>query len=174
MGKVFVFIEAANLEQSAKSLGWWVDYKRLYRYFRDNMELGSIRFYCARFGAAGQNKFFIVLKRIGFKLVSKPIKIIKDKGKVVERKANFDVEIALDAFLLLDRYSTLFLFSGDSDFDYLVRLLRARGKRVIVVSTKYHISKELVGSCDKYINLKKLRPYFERFKKKRPSFSTGG
>ena len=44
--------------------------------------------------------FFTVLKRQGFKLITKPLKIITetDKSKGDLRKANFDVEIALDAY----------------------------------------------------------------------------
>lgn len=162
-GKVFVFIDAANLEKAVKSLGWRVDYKKMHRYFEVNMELVGIRYYSARFDDVSQDNFFVVLKKMGFKLVTKPLKIIKVGSTVRERKANFDVEIALDAYLLRQKYSTLVLFSGDSDLDYLVRLLRGRRKKVIVVSTRYHISKELIWSCDKYVDLRKLRSYIERF-----------
>jgi len=48
----------------------------------------------------------------------------------------------------------------------------SKGKNVIVVSTKHHISKELIESSNKYIDLKKLRNLIER-KNKGPSFSTG-
>ena len=56
------------------------------------------------------------------------------------------------------------LFSGDSDFDYLIKKLRMEGKRAVVISTKYHISRELIASCNKYLDLKKLKPYIERLK----------
>jgi len=107
-------------------------------------------------------------------LITKPLKIIKapeiETGDI--RKANFDVEITIDVLERVDKFDTLVLFSGDSDFDYLIRKLRAKGKNVIVVSTKHHISKELVESSNKYIDLKKLRSLIER-KNKGPSFSTG-
>jgi len=74
------------------------------------------------------------------------LKIIKapeiERGDI--RKANFDVEITIDVLEMIDKFDTLVLFSGDSDFDYLIRKLRAKGKRVIVISTKHHISKELI------------------------------
>ncbi|MBU2579165.1 NYN domain-containing protein [Patescibacteria group bacterium] len=117
-----------------------------------------------------------VLKNIGFKLITKPLKIIAETDKIKgdSRKANFDVEIALDAYEIRDNYDTLILFSGDSDFDYLVQSLRQKGKRVIVISSKYHISKELIKSCNKYIDLKKIRSFIERInKQKGPSFSMG-
>ena len=63
---------------------------------------------------------------------------------------------------MIEEFKTLVLFSGDSDFDYLIKILKSRGKRVVVISTKYHISKELIESGDKYIDLKKLRGKIER------------
>jgi len=165
-GKVYVFIDAANLENSVKSLGWWVDYKKLYDYFKKETDLVGIRHYCPRLNDTRQDKFFTVIKHIGIKLITKPLKVITlaDRLKGDLRKANFDVEIALDARELMPRYDTLVLFSGDSDFDYLIKFLRQDGKRVIVVSSKHHIAKELIVSCNKYIDLKKLRKFIERTK----------
>jgi len=48
----------------------------------------------------------------------------------------------------------------------LVRKLRAKGKKVLVISTKHHISKELIESGNKYIDIKKLRNLIERKNKK--------
>jgi uncharacterized LabA/DUF88 family protein len=162
-GKTIVFIDAANLENSVKYLNWWIDYRKLYEFFKFNTNLVGIYHYCIRLNDERQDKFFTVLKRTGFKLITKPVKII-DKFNVNLRKANFDVEIALDAYQALKEYDTLVLFSGDSDFDYLVKKLRKEGKRVIIISTRYHVSKELIASCNKYIDLKKLRVYIERLK----------
>ena len=172
-GKILVVIDAANLESSVKSLGWWIDYTKLKNLF-DKNKLVEIRDYCVAHYTDNQNKFFAFLKRNGFKLITKPLKIIKapeiETGDI--RKANFDVEITIDVLERVDKFDTLVLFSGDSDFDYLIRKLRAKGKNVIVVSTKHHISKELIESSNKYIDLKKLRNLIER-KNKGPSFSTG-
>ena len=163
-GKTGVFIDAANLELSLKSLGWYVAYKRLYTYFQTETDLQFIRHYCPRFDDPGQDRFFTLLKRTGYKVVTKPLKTIADHqaeaGYV--RKANFDVEIALDAWILQDRYETLVLFSGDSDFDSLLQRLRQRRKRLIVVSARHHISKELIRAAHRFIDLKHLRPRIER------------
>lgn len=56
----------------------------------------------------------------------------------------------------------MLLFSGDSDFDYFLKELKRHGKRVIVVSTKYHISRELIKRADHYIDLRKIRKLIER------------
>ena len=160
-GKVIVFVDAANLESSLKDLGWHMDYKRFYNYFKDNIELVRIRFYSASFDNKAHNNFFTVLRRIGFKLVTKKLKIIFN-GENNINKANFDVEITLDARNFIDKYDTLVLFSGDSDFEYLIKFLRTSNKKVIIVSSRYHISNELIKCCNKYIDLKILKTIFQR------------
>jgi uncharacterized LabA/DUF88 family protein len=65
---------------------------------------------------------------------------------------------------MINKFNTLVLFSGDSDFDYLIRKLRAKEKKVLVISTKHHISKELIESSNKYIDIKQLRNLIERKK----------
>ena len=72
------------------------------------------------------------------------------------------MEIAVDAIEMIETFDTLILFSGDSDFDYLLKFLKKRGKTTIVVSAKHHVAKELIETSDKYIDLKKLRLFIER------------
>ena len=164
-GKILVMIDAANLESSVKSLGWWIDYLKLRDLFKDG-RLVEIRDYCVRHNTDNQDNFFAFLKKSGFILITKPLKIIKaeDVARGDIRKANFDVEITVDTMEMLSDFDTLVLFSGDSDFDYLLRKLRSKGKNLIVISTKYHISKELIESSNKYIDLKRLRRFIERKK----------
>lgn len=164
-GKILVIIDAANLESSVKSLGWWIDYIKLRDLFK-NGNLVEIRDYCVHHNTDNQNKFFTFLKRNWFVLITKPLKIIKaeDISRGDIRKANFDVEIAVDTMELIDNFDTLVLFSGDSDFDYLLKKLRSENKNILVISTKYHVSKELIENSDKYIDLKKLKHLIERKK----------
>ena len=166
LGRILVVIDAANLEHSVKSLGWWVDYKKLFAFFKARAHLVEIRHYCPSFNDERQNNFFTVLKKSGFRLITKPLKIITeiDAASGHLRKANFDVEIAVDTTASLQDYDTLILFSGDSDFDRLIKYLRQKGKKIIVVSSRYHISKELIESSNRYIDLKKLRAEIERKK----------
>jgi uncharacterized LabA/DUF88 family protein len=138
----------------------------LYVFFNAHTHLVGVRHYCPTFNDERQNKFFTVLKKTGYKLITKPLKVITeaDEAKGDIRKANFDVEIAMDAVALFESYETLVLFSGDSDFDYMIKRLRKKGKKVVVVSSRYHISKELIESCNRYIDLKRLRSEIERKK----------
>jgi len=162
-GRVLVMIDVANLESAVKSLGWWIDYIKLRNLFNKENLVG-IRDYCVRHDTDNQDKFFTFLKRNRFTLITKPLKVIKPedilKGDI--RKANFDVEITVDTMEMINSFDTLVLFSGDSDFNYLLRKLRNENKNVIVISAKHHISKELIESSNKYIDLKKLKSLIER------------
>ncbi len=164
LGRTLVVIDAANLEQSVKSMGWWVDYVKLYAFFKNKTTLVDIRYYAPHFNDARQNNFFTVLKKHGFTLITKPLKIIaeidKECGHI--RKANFDVEITLDVVMCMDTYDTFILFSGDSDFNCLIKKVRCVGKKAVVISSRYHIARELIESCNRYLDLKKLRDEIER------------
>lgn len=170
LGRVLVCTDAANLENSVKDLGWWVDYKKLYNFFKRQTRLGKVRHYCVRFGNERHDKFLTVLKKAGIKLITKPLKVIKEedieRGDI--RKANFDVEIAIDAIRLISSFDTLILFSGDSDFEFLAKELRTRKKIVWIISSRGHISRELARAANKYIPLSILKRYFVRRKKSPP------
>jgi len=51
----------------------------------------------------------------------------------------------------VSNYDVAFLLSGDSDFERAVELLRSRGKRVYVVTSRRSCSRELAYVADKPI-----------------------
>lgn len=161
MGRVAVFIDASNILYSQKTLGWKVDYLKLKKHFSQECDLCHIAFYTGKVGSHDKQASF--LKKLldnGIGVVSKDVKFIKTEGGLIITKGNLDVEIALDCFRARDNFDTLVLFSGDSDFAYLIDLLKELGKRVIVVSTRNHISRELVERA-KFVPLDKLREAIE-------------
>ena len=158
LGRLLVLIDAANIEKSAQSLKKKVHYGHLKRFFQEGKILQEMRFYTAVFDNRGHNDFLMSLKRKGYKLITKPLKVITDKlDGSIRRKANFDVEIAFDARDMAHIYDTLILFSGDSDFNYLIQRLREMGKKVVVFSTRYHVAKELIYSCTHYYDINKFK-----------------
>ena len=161
LGRTLVAIDAANLEKSAQSLKTKVHYSRLRRFLRENEKLVEIRYYTAAFGTKKHDDFLMSLKRKGYILVTKPLKIISNMpGEPYVRKANFDVEITYDVRDVIHLFDTLILFSGDSDFNYLIQKVKRMGKKVLIFSTRYHVSKELIHSCTRYYDIKKFRQEF--------------
>ncbi|MEX2028005.1 MAG: NYN domain-containing protein [Candidatus Curtissbacteria bacterium] len=192
IGRVAVFIDAANLEKSVADLGtkppnfkklkkgfMWkalpkgyykVDYKKLYKYFKAETTLAGISLYSARFNTKPHDNFLAFLKINGYRLVTKLVKEIVVAGEDNKRKANFDVEISVDAVAWLNNYDTFVLFSGDSDFAYLAQFLKRKGKKVVVISERGHVSNELVKVADKYQDLHTFKSEFItlRSQKSRP------
>lgn len=177
-GMTYVVIDAANLERSVKDmwvnpkditgeykkypadkLCWRVDYKKLNNFFKNICDLRKICFYSANFGSESHNRFLGFLKKaLRFDLVTKLLKQYNDHTiDRPHRKANFDVEIAVDATYNLKNYQTFMLFSGDCDFEYLLKFLRGQNKITIIFSRTGHIAKELPPACNYYFDVVDFR-----------------
>ena len=177
-GRAVVYIDAANLERSVQSffvnpkeipedfkkyfpdqLCWRVDYEKFKKFFSEVCDLKEIKFYSPDFQTDSHRKFFWFLKKIlKIKLSTKPLKEYSDHTiDHPHRKANFDVEIAVDATFGLNDYDTLILFSGDCDFEYLLKFLRGHSKQAIVFSRSGHVAKELIPACSHYFDLVDFR-----------------
>ena len=152
--KIAIFIDAANFEISLKSSGLGADYKKLLNWVEKEGQIVILRYYSPTFGTEGQNRFFSFIKNLGFKIITKNIKIIKQHGKKSQNKANFDVEITFDTAVRIGQFNQLMLFSGDSDFVYLVSQLQKRSVSVAVISPQWRTAKELQEQTDKFIDLR--------------------
>ena len=160
-GVVFVFIDAANIFYSQKTLGWKLKFEYLYNYFEKNSNLGNIYFYYSQNESyPSQQRFFKKLKELGYILRIKPLKIIKDLSGTTIHKGNLDVELAIDVMKTLPQFDTMVLMSGDSDFEIVASEARKSDKRVIVMSTRGHISRELITVATKYFDLRKFKKEF--------------
>ena len=163
-GKVYIFIDAANIFYTQKTLGWRISYERLRQYFEGECgkNLDKIFVYTAYDPERLQQKKFLDMLEInGYILRIKEVKRIRVAKGVYEWKGDFDVELAMDILDHFQKFTTAVLLSGDSDFAPIVKRMKENGKIVIVMSAKYHISRELIKLSDKYINLKKLRDRIE-------------
>lgn len=161
--KAAVFIDAANVIYSQRTLKWQIDFKKLMDYFEDNYKLDNVYFYFAYLrDNKKQQEFFNKLRQWGYKIRTKEVKLIKQSDGTIMKKGNLDVELTIDAVSDLRFYSTAILMSGDSDFHALVRFLQKRDKKVVVISSKGHVSFELLKAADKYINFNNLREFVER------------
>ena len=159
-----MFIDAANILYSQQTLGWEIDYKKLIEYFKKNTELVCANFYSGKDSRnSKQESFFKKMASFGYQVTTKEVKWIRDRNtKVLKGKGNLDIELALDVVQSMDKYDTLVLLSGDSDFEPVVSLVKRNGKKVLVLSTRGHVSKELARAADKYIPLETLKREVKR------------
>lgn len=163
--KIAIFIDAANFEISLKSSGLRANYPQMIKWAETEGKLTILRYYSPTFGSKGQNKFFSFIKNLGFKIVTKSIKIIKQRQKQSKNKANFDVEIAFDVAIRIGQFDKLILFSGDSDFVYLISELQKRKVYTSVISPQWRTARELRKQTDQFIDLRECE-----FVMKKPPF----
>lgn len=151
-GRIAVFIDVANVVYSLRDLGWRIDYKRLQNYFKEHSRLVDIYFYYSTNKEnTGQANLLEMLARKGFKMVVKEVKVIKLKNGEKIFKGNCDVELTIDIIDLMPAYDSAVLLSGDSDFAALIKYVQKHGKKVIAISTRNHISKEIIVASDKFM-----------------------
>ena len=157
-GRVYVFIDAENLFYCQRTLGWRVSYEKLMIYFRracgDNVKCFLYK------GKDEQNtnqaKFLDMLEINGYIVRTKVVKKIRSRDGRTHWKSNLDIELAFEMADTKEKYETAILISGDSDFATPVDRIKAAGKRIIVMSTRGHVSRELLERA-KFIDLRKLK-----------------
>ena len=151
-GRTQVFIDAANIFYSQRSLGWQVDYEKLKQYFESECDLQGIYFYTAKVGnKKSEASFLDKLQRLDYRVKTKEVKRIRLGNNTFQWKGNLDVELTIDVLENIQSFDTLILMSGDSDFAPLLDTVKSHKKRVLVMSTKGHVAKELLDRA-KYIN----------------------
>lgn len=163
-GNTYVFIDASNIYHSQKELKWRIDFLKLKEYFQNNTMLDNIYYYTAYDPEyIKQPKFLDFMEIVGYVVRKKRVKFIKDDNfkKGGFHKGDLDVDLTIDAVHNRDNYQTFILLSGDSDFEPLIKYLKSYGVKCIVISTKGHISIELIKQA-KFINLKKLKKYIRK------------
>lgn len=155
--KTEIYIDAANMFYSQKTMRFKIDYQKLYAFLDKAFNVRSVIYYTGYDPEnVNQLKFLSKLEEFGYKVVRKPIKHINSGHKRID-KANVDVELAIDAVIDCELYTNFILASGDSDFRYLLEVLKEKGKNILVLSSRGHISRELRQLSDSYIPMEKLK-----------------
>ena len=144
-GQVGVFVDGANAARMPERLGGTedahrgIDFQKLKVFLESLGRVAFLRYYTARDYTSGVEQFFRVLESLGFKIVRIETRTFSDG----QRKGNLDSRIMLDAVELADKFDTAVLISGDGDFLPCVKFLLERGKRVVVLSSQYGLSRDL-------------------------------
>lgn len=161
-GRLLVLIDNANIIHAFSTLGFKLDHRKFKEYFKKRGKLVEIYLYTAFIKTnAPQKTFLEMMSRFGFILRIKEVKFIRQADGTLELKGDLDIEIAIDVFESLKKFDTAILLSGDSDFAPLVEWLHTKKEKVIVISTRPHISRELARAADKFIDLGKFKPCWE-------------
>ncbi len=158
-GKVAIFVDGSNLFYAALQLNIEIDYTKLLARLTGGSRLLRSFFYT---GVDRTNEkqqgFLLWMRRNGYRVIAKDLVQLPDGSK----KANLDVEIAVDMMALVGSYDTAVLVSGDGDLAYAVDAVSYRGVRVEVVSLRSMTSDSLINVSDRYIDLENVKEEIQK------------
>ena len=164
-----VFIDGANLYQTAKTLGFDIDYKRLRGLFRSQGQLLRIYYYTALLDEQEYSPVRPLVDWLdynGFTLVTKPLKEYTSVAGRRKFKGNMDIEIAVDVMEMAAHVDHVVLCSGDGDFRRLLEGAQKQGCRTTVISSLISnppmIADELRRQSDFFVDLHDLEPEIAR------------
>lgn len=146
MEQSLVLIDEENLRIRAKKRGVKLDYLKMIEGL-NYRRIFKIVIYHPLFGGEKETGYIRKLKKLGIEVRTKPVKRFKN----AKAKANFDVELTIDAMSLADKVDVVCISSMDGDFEPLVTFLKSRGKRVEAIAFKNHVSRDLLRSVDRFV-----------------------
>ena len=153
-GRVAIFIDGSNLFYAALQLGIEINYAKLLCHLTADARLLRSFFYTGVDPTnEKQQNFLLWMRNNGYRVVTKELVQFSDGSK----KADLDVEIAVDMITLVSYYDTAVLVSGDGDLTYAVNAVSYRGVRVEVVSLRSMTSDRLINVADCYLDLYEIK-----------------
>lgn len=171
-----VFIDGANLYQTAKALGYDVDYRRLLEVFSGSGRLLRAYYYTALLDEQEYSPIRPLVDWLdynGYTMVTKPLKEFSQGAGRRKFKGNMDVELTVDVMEVVGAVDHIVLMTGDGDFRRLVEAVQRRGVKVSVISTiktqPPMIADELRRQADFYVELADLTEHIARAHAPRPA-----
>ncbi len=151
--RVGIFIDTQNIYHSAKNIHHSrANFGAIMKDALDGRILVRAIAYVASTEGGEENAFFGALEKVGIETRTKPLQIFAGGAK----KANWDIDMAMDAVKLAPKLDTIILVTGDGDFDSLVRYLQhTHGTQVEVVSFGRSTSSKLIEAADDFFDLDK-------------------
>ncbi|MDZ7713266.1 MAG: NYN domain-containing protein [Rhodovibrio sp.] len=164
-----LFIDGANLYQTARALGFDIDYRRLLELFANESRLVRAFYYTALVEDQEYSPIRPLVDWLdynGYTMVTKPTKEFTDSSGRRKTKGNMDIELAIDMLEISNYLDHVVLFSGDGDFRRLIEAVQRKAVRTTIVSTirtsPPMIADELRRAADTFIDLETLRQDIER------------
>ncbi|NEQ95758.1 MAG: NYN domain-containing protein [Cyanothece sp. SIO2G6] len=157
--RLAIFIDGANLLHAALQLEFEIDYIKLLKCLTGDRQLLRAYFYT---GVHPQNQkqqnFLHWMRCNGYRVIAKELIQHQDGSK----KANLDVEMAVDMLMLTEYCDTFVLLSGTGALAYAIDKVTYKGVQMEVVSLPAMTSDLLIDFADRYINLETLIPSIRR------------
>jgi len=148
--RVGIFVDVQNMYHSAKNLYHSrVNFAELLKAAAADREVVRAVAYVVKSDTPEEKSFFDALEKSGFELKVKDLQIFAGG----EKKADWDVGIAVDAISMAKQLDVVVLVTGDGDFIPLVVYLQHNGHVVEVVAFRRSTSGKLVEATNNFIDL---------------------
>ncbi len=152
----YAFIDVQNTETTtSKMLGFVIDWKKLFLYLKEKWQCEKVFFYSGiQNGDSTIVSEYQELEKLGYVIKAKPYYVYKNKDTLIKLncpscktdithkidggvkwKSNCDVELSVDAKNHSGKDAEFLIFTGDGDFEYLIRDVVANGTKVYVISS---------------------------------------
>jgi uncharacterized LabA/DUF88 family protein len=156
MKKAFAFIDVQNTETTTRQiLGFSVDWGKLFDFLKTDWKCEKVFFYSGiDVGDSELEKEFKKLADDGCVVRAKLVFAYKNKDKNIDvkcpkcehdfekvvdmgynRKSNCDVDLTVDAMEIAGPNAEFYIFTGDGDFEYLIKKVIEKGTVVHIVSS---------------------------------------
>jgi len=157
-GRVVVFIDGGSLFYAAMQMEIEVDYNRLLERLVNGGRLIHAHFYTGVDPNNDKQKGFLYWMQCnGYRVVSKDL--VQAAGS---KRANLNVEIAIDMMRLAPHCDTMILVSGDGDLTSALNFVTYRGVQSEVVGLRSMISEQLINVADYYTDLAMIRQQIQK------------
>lgn len=149
--RVGVFIDAQNMYHSAKNLyRSRVNFKEVISDAVAGRQLIRAIAYVVTTESGEEQPFFEALGKAGIETKTKDLQIFAGGNK----KADWDVGLAVDAIKMAHKLDAIILISGDGDFVPMIEYVKTtQGCQVEVVSFGKSTSAKLIESADHFMDL---------------------
>ena len=153
-----MFIDGGSLFYAAMQMDIEVDYNRLLERLVNGGRLIHAHFYTGVDPNNDKQKGFLYWMQCnGYRVVSKDL--VQAAGS---KRANLNVEIAIDMMRLAPHCDTMILVSGDGDLTSALNFVTYRGVQSEVVGLRCMISEQLINVADYYTDLAMIRQQIQK------------
>lgn len=146
--RVAVLIDGQNIYLSAKARGAKPDYSKIMNAVNGREVVRAIVYNILPDGV-DQSKFIYAIENMGYEVRSKRPRPLPDGSF----KADWDMQIAIDALALADKVDVMVILTGDTDFVPLAHALKSKGVKVEIMSFPETTGHELIEAADVYIEI---------------------
>jgi uncharacterized LabA/DUF88 family protein len=145
-----MFIDTQNMYHSARSaFNAHVNYRAMVETAVAGRRLIRAFAYVIRSDSSEETKFFDALTDLGIETRVKDLQIFYSG----EKKADWDVGIAIDIVRMSEKLDAVVLVSGDGDFTEVLKYVRSRGIRAEVMAFRKTTSAKLLEETDTFYDL---------------------